>query len=208
GKWQNMGNGIEANTLTGESRQIPGYQPTQPNLHYLRNADGTYTAVNPKTNEVVGGTVGTPKAGTGAAGGVTGGGIGLDEHEAGAAKPSSSNMTVTDPDGKKWTVATNSRGTPIVDAKTGMATVYDEQGNVGSRIYNETYTQQSGQIAQEGLNNIQDLRTSGLLHNTGSGMMDRAKRYAADATGGNYTANINSTFSNINDQVHALAVNK
>ncbi|EGI0196854.1 hypothetical protein IFY90_004257 [Salmonella enterica] len=29
GKWQNMGNGFEANTLTGETRQIPGYQPTQ-----------------------------------------------------------------------------------------------------------------------------------------------------------------------------------
>ena len=80
GKWQNMGNGIEANTLTGESRQIQGYQAPQENLRYLKNDDGTYTAVNPKTNQVVGGNVGTPKAPTG---GATGGGIGLDDEESG-----------------------------------------------------------------------------------------------------------------------------
>lgn len=77
GSWTSDGKGYLHNTLTGEVKQMPGYQeqakPQQ--LHYLKNPDGTYTAVNPVTNEVVGGNVGTST-------GVNGGDIGLDEDEA------------------------------------------------------------------------------------------------------------------------------
>lgn len=79
GTWTSDGNGFMHNTLTGETKQIEGYSQTKPQQYkYLKNPDGTYTAVNPVTNEPQTGTVGQAKAG--AVG--TGGGIGLDEDEA------------------------------------------------------------------------------------------------------------------------------
>ncbi|EHX9244016.1 hypothetical protein K3712_000546 [Escherichia coli] len=59
GKWLSDGNGWMHNELTGQSRQIPGWSESkQQQLHYLKNPDGTYTAVNPFTNKNFG-TVGT-----------------------------------------------------------------------------------------------------------------------------------------------------
>ena len=205
GKWQNMGNGIETNTLTGESRQIPGYQQ-QEKLTQVHLGD-RIAFVNQHGQEVNSLSTGV-KPGTTVKGasGSTGGGIGLDDEEAG--KVDSQHMQITDPDGTVWHVATNSRGTPVVDAKTGMATVYNDKGQTSSRVYNGTYTQQSGQVATEGLNSIKALRESGLLHDTGSSLYARGKRAYSDATGGNITADTQSHFDNINDQVHTFAVNK
>lgn len=60
GKWLSDGNGWMHNDLTGQSRYIGGYDQTAAKpqqLHYLKNPDGTYTAVNPFTNQQAG-TVG------------------------------------------------------------------------------------------------------------------------------------------------------
>ncbi|EHT3579225.1 hypothetical protein KXY27_004544 [Salmonella enterica] len=51
GKWQNMGNGIEANTLTGETRQIAGWQPTQ-NISAVNTGDQV-VFYDKKTGQVV-----------------------------------------------------------------------------------------------------------------------------------------------------------
>ncbi|EEO8179066.1 hypothetical protein G7D34_003697 [Salmonella enterica] len=78
GKWQNMGNGMEANTLTGESRQIPGYQ-VQTKLRQVNLGDRV-AFVDANGNEVKSIQRGAaPKAG---AVGVEGGSIGLDDIEA------------------------------------------------------------------------------------------------------------------------------
>lgn len=79
GSWTSDGNGFMHNTLTGAVYQIPDYNQTKPNeLKYLQNPDGTYTAVNPITNQTIGsaGVANTP----GTIG--NGGDIGLDEDEA------------------------------------------------------------------------------------------------------------------------------
>lgn len=75
GSWTSDGNGYMHNTLTGEIKQMPGYNQTKPQqLHYLKNPDGTYTAVDPTTNQVIGGNVGQAKPATD-----NGGDIGLDD---------------------------------------------------------------------------------------------------------------------------------
>lgn len=79
GKWQNMGNGIETNTLTGESRQIPGYVQQQ-KLTQVRLGDRV-ALIDQNGNEVHSLATGT-KPGTTPTGGATGGGIGLDDEEA------------------------------------------------------------------------------------------------------------------------------
>lgn len=77
GKWQNMGNGMETNTLTGESRQIPGFQQ-QTKLRQVNLGDRV-AFVDAQGNEVKSMQRGAaPKAGT-----VEGGGSdGLDDIEA------------------------------------------------------------------------------------------------------------------------------
>lgn len=76
GSWKNDGHGTLYNDLTGETKTDPNYQSnTKPQqLHYLKNPDGTYTAVDPVTNQVVGGNVGQAKPTTD-----NGGDIGLDD---------------------------------------------------------------------------------------------------------------------------------
>lgn len=200
GSWTSDGKGYMHNTLTGEVKQIPNYQEQQKLTKV--NLGDRVAFVDEQGNEVKSLATGIKPGSTST--GTDGGDIGLDDLE-----HDSSNMVITDPDGTKWQVAVNSQGTPQIDKKTGMATVYNPQtGETSSRVYNPTYTQQSGQISTEGLNSIQDLRSSGLLHNTGSGWVDRAKRYEADAEGKNYTQDIQSKFDTINDQIHAYAVNK
>lgn len=77
GKWQNMGNGMETNTLTGESRQIPGYQ-NQTKLRQVNLGDRV-AFVDSQGNEVKSMARGaSPKAGDMATGG---GSIGLDAIE-------------------------------------------------------------------------------------------------------------------------------
>ncbi|EGJ3141393.1 hypothetical protein IGV50_004417 [Salmonella enterica subsp. enterica serovar Newport] len=51
GKWQNMGNGYEANTLTGETRQIPGYQQSA-NISAVNTGDQV-VFYDKKTGQVV-----------------------------------------------------------------------------------------------------------------------------------------------------------
>ncbi|EBU8272207.1 hypothetical protein DLL80_23860 [Salmonella enterica subsp. enterica serovar Newport] len=76
GKWQNMGNGMEANTLTGETRMIPGYQQT-PKLKQVNLGDRV-AFVDAQGNEVKSMAKGVaPKEGD-----LNGGGsIGLDAIE-------------------------------------------------------------------------------------------------------------------------------
>lgn len=58
GKWTSDGNGWMHNTLTGQSRQIPGYATEKAQqVRYLKNPDGTYSVVNPYTDKA-GSTVG------------------------------------------------------------------------------------------------------------------------------------------------------
>lgn len=205
GSWTSDGKGFIHNTLTGEVKREEGYQD-QEKLTKVNLGDRV-AFVNSRGEEVTSLAAGAKPTATGSTSSSSNGGsIGLDDIENGTVD--SQHMKITDPDGTTWHVAVNSRGTPIVDAKTGMATVYDDNGNTSSRVYNNTYVQQSGQVATEGLNSIKALRQSGLLHNTGSGSIDKIKRAYEDITGGNYTQDIQSHFDTINDQMHTFAVNK
>lgn len=91
GKWQNMGNGIEANTLTGESRQIAGYQPTQQVATV--NSGDQVLFYDKKTGHVVNQVATGAKPATGVSGG---GSIGLDDIENGGAS------TFQDPTTGQW----------------------------------------------------------------------------------------------------------
>lgn len=96
GSWKNDGHGTLYNDLTGETKTDPNYHDnTKPQqLHYLKNPDGTYTAVDPVTNQVVGGNVGQAKPVTD-----FGGSIGLDDEENNPAYKEDSNGGVLKLDG-------------------------------------------------------------------------------------------------------------
>ncbi|ELK9995654.1 hypothetical protein RWE39_004388 [Salmonella enterica] len=98
GKWQNMGNGIEANTLTGETRQIAGWQPTQ-NIAAV-NAGDQVVFYDRKTGQVVNNVATGAKPTAGLAS------PGLDELENGSVQ------TRTDENGNTyfWKPFANGRG--------------------------------------------------------------------------------------------------
>ncbi|HHB8426216.1 hypothetical protein [Klebsiella pneumoniae] len=207
GKWQPLGDGWEGNTISGETRRDPNYKPATPKLTHidLGNRD---VFVDEQGNEVKSYDKGQSPdvaAKSGADGSLDNSG---DDGTGTGGKADSSHMVITDPDGTVWHVAVNSRGTPIVDKKTGMATVYNENGETSSRVYNPTYTQQSGQLSQEINNNIDEITKNHSSDKTGSGIGSRISRAWSDVTGGNYTADTQAKFDTINDQMHALAVQK
>ncbi|HDG7833279.1 TPA: hypothetical protein PCJ90_001347 [Klebsiella quasipneumoniae] len=207
GKWIPDGKGFMHNTLTGQSRQIEGFPTASPKLTHidLGNRDVFVDAQGNEVHSYEKGQSPDSAAKVGANDSLDNSG---DDGTGTGGKADSSHMVITDPDGSVWHVAVNSRGTPIVDKNTGMATVYNDKGETSSRVYNPTYTQQSGQISQEALNNIQELSQPGALDDTGTGLMTRGKRAWSDISGGNYTADTQSKFDTINDQAHAFAVNK
>lgn len=80
---------------------------------------------------------------------------------------SADKMQYTDPDGKVWNVAKRANGTPIVDAKTGIAVVIDENGQTSSRTINPVKMEASSIQANETKQIITDLENSGQLDLTG-----------------------------------------
>lgn len=207
GKWLSDGNGWMHNDLTGQSRQIEGYQSRVPNLQHVDTGDSIQfvDAGGNVVNTIPKGMTPKDAAKLGANDSLDNSGD--DGTGSGNAPIDSAHMKIVDPDGTEWTVATRKNGTPIVDAKTGMATVFDKHGRTSSRIYNQTYLQQSGQIAQNGLNAIDTFKKSGLNDYSGGSLLARGERSIGEAFKGT-SSNIDSHIEEINGAIKAFYTNK
>lgn len=110
----------------------------------------------------------------------------------------SANMTFTDDDGKTWVIATNARGTPIVNTQ-GIATMYDpETGRATQRMLYDAPRVQAALQAEDTLNYMDSLANSGKLSLTGGYGIQRG---LGDVMGQNTTRDLNSELNTINEAV-------
>lgn len=110
----------------------------------------------------------------------------------------SANMTFIDDDGKQWVIATNARGTPIINSQ-GVATMYDpETGRATQRLLYDAPRVQAALQAEDTLNVMDNLVKSGNLSLTGGYGIQRR---AGDLMGQNTTKDLESELHTINEAV-------